>query len=57
VALNLGAHPMSVAQRSIGFGCEILLSTCLDRQGEQIRDMLDLRANEGVILGAADQAG
>jgi alpha-glucosidase len=51
VALNLGAEPVSVASSSIGFGREILLSTFLDREGEQVRGRLDLRGNEGVILG------
>jgi hypothetical protein len=37
VALNLGAEPVSVASSSIGFGREILLSTFLDREGEQVR--------------------
>jgi alpha-glucosidase len=51
VALNLGAEPVSVASSSIGFGREILLSTFLDREGEQVQGRLDLRGNEGVILG------
>jgi alpha-glucosidase len=53
VALNLGAEPVSVASSSIGFGREILLSTFLDRKGEQVQGTLDLRGNEGVILGAS----
>jgi alpha-glucosidase len=57
VALNLGAEPISVASSSIGFGREILLSTFLDRQGEQVQGTLDLRGNEGVILGRSAQAG
>jgi alpha-glucosidase len=57
VALNLGAQPVSVASNSIGFGREILLSTFLDRQGEQVEGTLDLRGNEGVILGRSAQAG
>jgi alpha-glucosidase len=51
VALNLGAEPVSVASSSIGFGREILLSTFLDRQGEEIQGTVDLRGNEGVIIG------
>ena len=51
VALNLGAEPVSVASSSIGFGGEILLSTFLDREGEQLQGTLDLRGNEGVIIG------
>jgi alpha-glucosidase len=57
VALNLGAEPVSVASSSIGFGREILLSTFLDRQGEKLQGTLDLRGNEGVILGPSTQAG
>ena len=57
VALNLGAEPGSIASDSIGTGQEILLSTFLDRNGESIRDTLDLRGNEGVILGPAAHSG
>jgi hypothetical protein len=57
IALNLGAEPVSISSSSIGFGREILLSTLLDRQGELIEDALDLRANEGAILGTPAQAG
>jgi alpha-glucosidase len=52
IALNLGAEPVSVASDAIGLTGEILLSTFLDRQGEKIRGSLDLRGNEGVIIGA-----
>ena len=57
VALNLGAEPVSVTTSSIGNGCEILLSTFLDRQGEKMEGALDLRGNEGVIVGKRAQAG
>jgi alpha-glucosidase len=57
VALNLGAEPVSVASSSIGFGRTILLSTFLDRQGEEVQGTLDLRGNEGVVLGRPAQAG
>jgi alpha-glucosidase len=50
IALNLGAEPVSVTSSSIGFGREILLSTFLDRAGEPVRAVLDLRSNEGVII-------
>jgi alpha-glucosidase len=52
IALNLGAEPVSVTSSSIGFGSKILLSTFLDRESEPIDGMLDLRGNEGVIVGA-----
>jgi alpha-glucosidase len=51
IALNLGAEPVSIASDAIGLGGEILLSTFLDRQGEKIEGALDLRGNEGVIVG------
>jgi alpha-glucosidase len=57
VALNLGAEPVSISSSSIGFGREILLSTALDRHGERIEGSLDLRANEGAILGPPAHAG
>jgi alpha-glucosidase len=55
IALNLGGEPAAVSSSAIGFGNEILLSTFLDRQGEQIEGVLDLRGNEGVIIGAPAQ--
>ena len=36
IALNLGAEPVAVTSSAIGFGSEILLSTFLDREGEQV---------------------
>ena len=51
IALNLGAEPVSIASETIGLVGEILLSTSLDRQGEKIQGVLDLRSNEGVIIG------
>jgi alpha-glucosidase len=51
IALNLGAEPVSIASETIGLDGEILLSTLLDRQGEKIQGVLDLRSNEGVIIG------
>jgi alpha-glucosidase len=53
IALNLGAPPVAIACERIGLDGAILLSTHLDRQGERIRGTLDLRDNEGVIIGAA----
>jgi alpha-glucosidase len=57
IALNFGAEPVSISSRSIGAGHEILLSTLMDRQGERIEGALDLRANEGAILGTPAHAG
>lgn len=56
IALNLGAEPVSVTSSSVVFGSGILLSTFLDRQGERMQARLDLRGNEGVILGPPTQA-
>jgi alpha-glucosidase len=52
IALNLGAEPVSMASDAAGLDGEILLSTFLDRQGEKIEGALDLRGNEGAIIGA-----
>ena len=52
VALNLGAEPATITSSSIGFSREILLSTFLDRLGESVQGVLELRGNEGVIIGA-----
>jgi alpha-glucosidase len=54
VALNLGAEPVSIASDAIGLAGEILLSTFPDREGEKIQGVLDLRGNEGVIIGISD---
>jgi alpha-glucosidase len=56
VALNLGAEPISIASEAAGLDGEILLSTFLDREGESIQGALDLRGNEGVIIGASRTA-
>ena len=53
IALNLGDEPVSIASEAAGLSGEILLSTFLDRQGEKVRGALDLRGNEGVIIGTA----
>src|SRR5882757_5256751 len=53
IALNLGAEPVSIASYAAGLDGEILLSTFLDRQGEKIHGVLDLRGNEGAIIGAS----
>jgi alpha-glucosidase len=52
VALNLGDEPISLASNSADLSGEILLSTFLDRAGEKVKGTLDLRGDEGVIIGA-----
>jgi alpha-glucosidase len=49
IALNLGAEPVELQSEALGG--EILLSTLMDRKGEKLRGVLDLRDNEGVIIG------
>jgi alpha-glucosidase len=51
IALNLGAEPVSLASDVLDRGGEILLSSLLDRHGEKVEGTLDLRGNEGVIIG------
>jgi alpha-glucosidase len=51
IALNLGDQPVSIASGAAGLNGDILLSTFLDREGEKVEDTLDLRGNEGVIIG------
>ena len=50
IALNLGPEPIAVTTSAIKFGSEILLSTFLDRDGEKLEGVLDLRGNEGVVV-------
>jgi alpha-glucosidase len=52
VALNLSDEPISLASNSADLSGEILLSTFLDREGEKVKGTLDLRGDEGVIIGA-----
>ncbi|ABE38155.1 alpha amylase, catalytic region [Rhodopseudomonas palustris BisB5] len=55
VALNLGADPVSVGSDAFGLDGEVLLSTFMDRAGERIGATLDLRGDEGVIVGRAPE--
>jgi alpha-glucosidase len=50
IVLNLAADPIAVTTSAIRFGSEILLSTYLDREGERLEGVLDLRGSEGVII-------
>ncbi|WFU40937.1 alpha-amylase family glycosyl hydrolase [Bradyrhizobium sp. CB82] len=53
VVLNLGPDPVAVTTSAIRFGSAILLSTFLDREREELEGVLDLRGNEGVVIGPA----
>ena len=50
VALNLGPRPQRL--RGVPDGT-IALATGLDREGERVRDALDLRSDEGVVIRLA----
>jgi len=52
IALNLADQPISIASDAGGLNGDILLSTFLDREGEKVEGSLDLRGNEGVMIGA-----
>jgi alpha-glucosidase len=53
IALNLGDDPVALSTEGHGLEGAILLSTELDRSGERIHGTLDLRGNEGVVIGSA----
>ncbi len=55
IALNLGDEPISAASNAFGLDGEVLLSTLMDRTGERVGGTLDLRGNEGVIIGPAPE--
>jgi alpha-glucosidase len=52
VALNLGREPLSVGLQQGVRAERVLLSSHVDRDGERIAHQLDLRGNEGLIIGA-----
>jgi alpha-glucosidase len=51
VALNMGGVPTNVRPRTMSLRGRILLSSHADRNGETVDGELDLRGNEGVIIG------
>lgn len=51
IVLNLGTDPISIGSDMMAFSGEILLSTNLDRSGETASGGLDLRGDEGLIIG------
>jgi alpha-glucosidase len=50
VALNLGHASQRLALPADAAGARLLLSTGLDREGEEMRAALELRPAEGIIL-------
>jgi len=55
IALNLGAAPIAATSDEFGLDGEILLSSHMDRAGERVGGTLDLRGDEGVIIGRAPE--
>jgi alpha-glucosidase len=53
VALNLGSEPYALSLASMGVAGRTILSTLLDREGEEPAGELALRAHEGVIVSLA----
>jgi alpha-glucosidase len=53
IVLNLGDDPVELSTAGRGLDGALLLSTHLDRKGERIHGTLDLRGNEGVVIGRA----
>jgi alpha-glucosidase len=51
VALNMGGDPTNVRPEKPPLRGRILLSSHADRNGERLDGELDLRGNEGVIIG------
>jgi alpha-glucosidase len=57
VALNLGAEPTTVLFDSMPSAARVLLSSNADRDGEKIERAIDLRGNEGLVIGATSPIG
>jgi alpha-glucosidase len=52
IALNLGREPTTVLLDAMPPGARVLLSSNADRDGEKIEREIDLRGNEGLVIGA-----
>ena len=50
VALNLGSETRTFERTDRNGSSTIALSTQLDRSGEKVRDMVELRPNEGLVI-------
>jgi alpha-glucosidase len=53
IALNLGKEPRVASIVADGIAGRLLLSSHLDREGEEIRGSIDLRPNEGMVFELA----
>jgi alpha-glucosidase len=56
VALNFDAKTVDVSVRAMGCA-RVLASTCLDRAGETVTDLLRLRGNEGLVCFVSQDEG
>jgi len=50
IALNLGSEPIAVGLPDEKFMGRILLSSFLDREGDEVINNFDLRGNEGLLI-------
>jgi alpha-glucosidase len=57
VALNMGSEPTAAASTSGPIVGRLLLSTHLDRDGEEARGSIDLRSHEGVVVRLSGETG
>jgi alpha-glucosidase len=55
VALNLGGEPVAANFPSGSFTGRVLLSSFVDRAGEDVRDSLELRPSEGMVVEIREQ--
>ena len=50
VALNMGPEPIAVSFADESLSGRVILSSFLDREGEEVLDSIDLRGNEGLLV-------
>jgi alpha-glucosidase len=56
IALNMGPEPIAVSFSDEGLSGRVLLSSFLDREGEEVMSSIELRGNEGLLV-KVDAAG
>jgi alpha-glucosidase len=50
IALNMGSQPIAVSFPSERISGHVLLSSFLDREGQEVINSIDLRGNEGLLV-------
>ena len=50
IALNMGPEPIAVSFANKRFLGRVVLSSFVDREGEEVRCGIDLRGNEGLLV-------